>query len=126
MAIFIEGFVPNKVVSIFSFGEGSRAPRSAVHPPSRSRGAAPLRSRSPWRPAQMTYRSRGGVGGCSRGGTAPPAAPTPQHPCHRHSTVGPCKMTDVNFGYTSLEGNDIFIKMKMRFLIFFPFKTYVV
>lgn len=84
-----------------------------------SRGAAPLRSRSPWRPAQMTYRSRGGARGAlveARGGAAPPAAP-PSHtrPCRRrHSTVGPCKMTDVKFGYTSLEGNDIFIKMKMR------------
>ncbi|CAH0720853.1 unnamed protein product, partial [Brenthis ino] len=79
------------------------------------RGAAPLSSRSPWRPAQMTYRSRVGAGGLTARGVAPlHPPPTPMHPCHRHSTVGPCKMTDVKFGYTSLEGNDIFIKMKMR------------
>lgn len=43
------------------------------------RGAAPRRSRSPWRPAQMTYRSRVGGGGLnSRGGAAPPAPPLPR------------------------------------------------
>lgn len=53
-------------------------------------------------------------GGGGARGVAPLHPPPPLHPCHCHSTVGPCKMTDVNFGYTSLEGNDIFIKMKMR------------
>ncbi|CAH2073911.1 unnamed protein product, partial [Iphiclides podalirius] len=68
-------------LSVFFHSAGSRVPRRPVHPTEPRRGAAPLRSRSPWRPAQMTYRSLVGAG-APRGGAAPPAAATlaPQPP----------------------------------------------
>lgn len=92
---------------------GSRAPCIIRVP---SEAAAPPRSVRGLHGDQLKWRidpawRRGARG--SRGGAAPPDKP--QHPLHPyHSTVGPCKMTNVKFGYTSLEGNDIFIKMKMR------------
>ncbi|CAG9585443.1 unnamed protein product [Danaus chrysippus] len=64
---------------------GSRFASALHHPrPERGCGAAPLRSRSPWRPAQMTYRSRVEEGGSRLAGwrrstrqTPAPPAPLP-------------------------------------------------
>lgn len=79
--VFIEGFVPNKAVSIFSFG-GARGPvefRAPTIPKPRRRPA-------PFAVSMATSSNdvsipRGGRG--SRGGASPPAAPTPLHPCLR-------------------------------------------
>lgn len=111
---FIEGFVPNKVVSIFSFGSGPRSGASCTRGPRRRPAPAAVSmatgSNDVSIPRRGAPRVGGRLAGWRRSTRRGPLAPLP--------TVGPCKMTDVNFGYTylptSLEGNDIFIKMKMR------------
>lgn len=92
-------------VSVFSLG--ARAGRGLCE----SCTHIPRRRPAPFAVAMETSSNDVSIprGGAGARGVAPlhppaPCTPAPLHPCtpasHRPSTVGPCKMTDVKFGYT--------------------------